>query len=119
MNYTLYKNKYDPKILYPTDTWYSDEYCRDHCRMYLSTEYVEDDWSHKLHKYYSSILRNRTPSICRWDMKFSARNAKGTKCGRWAEALTHMIWVCTTARNATKAETTYNHEAPVIPGFLI
>lgn len=52
MNYTLYKNKYDPKMLYPTSTWYSDEYCRDHCRMYLSTEYVEDDWSHKLHKYY-------------------------------------------------------------------
>ena len=30
MNYTLYKIKYDHKILNPTDTWYNDENCRDH-----------------------------------------------------------------------------------------
>ena len=51
MNYPLLKNKYDHKKLYPTASYYSDEYADGHCSLYLSTEYVEDDRG-KVHKYY-------------------------------------------------------------------
>ena len=52
MNYPLRRNKVDPKVLYPSNSYYSDEYARDHCSLYLSTDYVKDDWTEKLHKYY-------------------------------------------------------------------
>ncbi len=51
MNYSLRSNKIDPKMLYPKESYYSEEYLNSHYDLYLTTNYVKDKWG-KDHKYY-------------------------------------------------------------------
>ncbi len=51
MNYPLRRNKFDPKILYPERSYYTEEYLKNHYELYLTTDYVKGEWG-KLHKYY-------------------------------------------------------------------
>lgn len=59
MNFTLRKNKYDPKLLYPSETYNTVEAIQWNHSFYLTTDYVKDEWTDKLHKYYR--LHSTTP----------------------------------------------------------
>ncbi len=52
MNFTLRKNKYDPKLLYPIKTYNTEDAIKRVHELYLTTDYVKDDWSDSLHRYY-------------------------------------------------------------------
>ncbi len=52
MNYPLRVNKSDPKLLYPTISYNTVEAIQRTHSFYLTTDYVKDDWSDSLHRYY-------------------------------------------------------------------
>ncbi len=61
MNYPIFQNKVNWRLLEPANSWYSEEYTQRHYDLYLTTEYVKDE-NGRQRKYYR-LNANKPHSI--------------------------------------------------------